>query len=94
MKNIKRKPVSGFKSALLGLLSLTILFVLPHWGATAMLVGSALAMVVSCFVWDFAPSRFDPQGTRARAGFICLTAACVIVAAYYVVQSVMRGHLL
>jgi hypothetical protein len=95
MNTIRRQKTARFRSAINGLLPIIIFFVvLPQGSSTAMLGGTALVLVVFCFSLDFTPTPLlDPRGTRAKAGFICLTAACVTITAYFVVQSFVQGHL-
>jgi len=64
---------------IVALLSIVILFIKLHRGATAVLAGGALGLVVCCVICDFTPGPFDPRGTRVKAGFICLTVMIFLV---------------
>ena len=90
MKIINWLRTGKVRSAIMAGFSITILLVLPHWGAKAMMVGSALSMVVYCFIYEFTPGPFDPHGTRAKAGFIALTLVLVAAAIFMIVQPWFR----
>ena len=67
-------------------------FMLRHRGLTATLAGSALALLVYSFAFNFTAGPFDPRGTRVRAVFVCLTAVVGVAAAIAVAESLMQGH--
>ena len=69
----------------MALFTVAILLILPRFGPVAMAVGSALALVVYCFVLKFSTPV-------VRAGFIGVTAMMVVLAGYLVTQF-LRGQL-
>lgn len=67
-----------------------LLLVLPHFGAAAMMVGAALGLVLFCIFHEFRPGPLDPRGTRVKAGCITAAVIAVIIAAYVLLQTLLR----
>jgi hypothetical protein len=78
MNTIERLRTPKLQWPIIVLLTAAILLILPHWGARAMLVGSALSLVVYSVVFNCS--------AVVRTILACLALAACVVAAYFIVH--------
>jgi hypothetical protein len=75
MNTIERLRTPKLQRPIIALFTSTIFLILPHWGSGAVLVGSALSLVVYSVIFNC--------HVLVRAILVCFALAACVVAAYY-----------
>jgi len=88
MKTIETLRTKKIEATFSALVPLFILLILPYWGATAMVVGSAIGMVA--LTWLYKESMCESRGFFTTT--LCVTGVVVVSAGIAVAKSLIRGH--